>query len=549
LLLRQIRHQRTNPRPKEHSIDIKKILLVYPEFSPYGFWNYKEICRLVGAQYPAAPLGLITLAALLPNSWQMKLVDTNTAPLTDRDIDEADLVFIGGMLPQQADFLKLMDRVHSRGKKVVAGGPDPTSQPTVYEKADFLVLGEVENSIQTFLSDLSAGAKKGVYQPEEVRPDMTTSPVPRFDLLDFDAYLMVGIQVTRGCPFNCEFCDIIELYGRTPRLKAPEQLVAELETLYRLGYRGHVDFVDDNFIGNKRESKTILAAVRDWSKAHRYPFCFSTEASINLADDAELLGLMRDADFRYVFIGIESSDEEVLASANKKANLGRELFQDIRKIHDYGIVVNGGFIIGFDNETSDSVKGIADIIERGRVCMAMIGLLYALPGTQLTRRLVREGRFVESANTLDLDDDTAIDQTTSGLNFTTKRPRSEISEDYEYVLQKVYACRAYFDRCLHLGLNLKRKAKHRPSWREKRRAALGFAKLFVKLGCRRATAFYFWRNILILLFRRPASLEETVNLMALYLHFRKQTDHTLELINRAPATEQAATPLATHPVR
>jgi len=451
---------------KVGSHEVHAILLVYPEFSPFGFWNYKEVCRLLGARYPAAPLGLITLAALLPDSWSMKLVDMNTTRLTDHDIDEADLVFIGGMLPQQANFLKLIDRVHSRGKKVVAGGPDPTSQPEIYETSDFLLMGEVENSITAFLADLAAGAESGIYYPEEVRPDIAMSPVPRFDLLDFDAYLMVGIQVTRGCPFNCEFCDIIELYGRTPRTKTPEQLVLELETLYRLGYRGHVDFVDDNFIGNKRKAKAILETVRDWSRVHGYPFCFSTEASINLADDAELLALMRDVDFRYVFIGIESADEDVLASANKRANLRREIFKDVLKIYRYGIVVNGGFIIGFDNETSASVRSITDTIEQGRICMAMIGLLYALPNTQLTRRLEREGRFLKSANKQGLDDDTAVDQTTSGLNFTTRRPRSEIYRDFENVLQKVYACKAYFARCLQLGLTLKSKVKHKLSCKE-----------------------------------------------------------------------------------
>ncbi|MGD8728010.1 MAG: radical SAM protein, partial [Gemmatimonadales bacterium] len=407
-----------------------------------------------GAKYPAAPLGLITLAALLPDSWSMKLVDLNTTQLVDRDIDEADLVFIGGMLPQQANFLALIDRVHSRGKKVVAGGPDPTSQPEIYRKADFLVLGEVENSITTFLSDLAAGAEHGTYYPDETRPDITTSPVPRFDLLDFGAYLMVGIQTTRGCPYNCEFCDIIELYGRKPRTKTPEQLVAELEALYRLGYRGHVDFVDDNFIGNKRKAKAILEATRDWSRAHGFPFCFSTEASINLADNDELLTLMRETDFRYVFVGIESSDEHVLASTNKKTNLRRDIVQDIQKILRYGIVVNGGFIVGFDDETSASVRMVTETIDGGRICMAMIGLLYALPNTQLTRRLAREGRLLTSTSRVGLDDDSTVDQATSGLNFTTKRPRSEVYQDYKYVLETVYAYSAYFDRCLQLGLTL-----------------------------------------------------------------------------------------------
>ena len=227
-----------------------KALLLYPEFSSYGFWNYKEVCRLMGAKYPAAPLGMITMAALLPQDWELRLVDLNVRGLGDRDIDWADLVFIGGMLPQQSRFLRLIDRVHSRGKKVVAGGPDPTSQPGVYRAADYLVLGEAEGSMGPFLEDLARGAPSGTYVPAE-RPDMATSPVPRFDLLDRESYLMMGIQFSRGCPFNCEFCDIIELYGRKPRVKSAGQIIRELDALYSLGYRGHVDFVDDNFVGNK----------------------------------------------------------------------------------------------------------------------------------------------------------------------------------------------------------------------------------------------------------------------------------------------------------
>ncbi|MHC4943387.1 MAG: B12-binding domain-containing radical SAM protein [Planctomycetota bacterium] len=527
------------------------ILLVYPEFPTYGFWNYKEVCRLVGAKYPAAPLGLITLAALLPKSWNMKLVDMNTTELLDRDIDEADLVFIGGMLSQQADSLRLIDRIHGRGKKVVAGGPDPTAQPEVYERADYLVLGEVEDTIAAFLKDLAEGAERGVYPSAQKRPEITRSPVPRFDLLDFKNYLMIGIQVTRGCPYDCEFCDIIELYGRIPRMKTPEQVVTELDALYGLGYRGHVDFVDDNFIGNKRKARAILKAVRDWSAEHGYPFCFSTEATINLADDDELLGLMREADFRYVFIGIESVDEDVLTLSKKRTNLRRNFAGDVDKIHGHGIVVNGGFIIGFDNETSASVRSIADIVQRTNICMAMIGLLYALPRTQLTRRLTREGRFIENVNLLEGNDGTAIDQTTSGLNFITKRPRGEVYEDFIQVLEDVYAPKHYFDRCLKLGLALKRKVKHKHSLNAKRKAALGFFRLVRKLGFKPSTAYLFWRNIVLLLFRRPSSLEETTNLMALYIHFRQQTDNTLKLISNAskdldrPQVVQAVSPHVT----
>ena len=506
--------------------------MIYPGFSPYGFWNYKEVCRLMGAKYPAAPLGMITLAALLPQSWDIKLVDMNTGELEDSDIDGADLVFIGGMLPQQNNFLKLLDRVHARGKKVVAGGPDPTSQPEIYGQADYLVLGEAEHTLKPFLEDLERGAESGTYAPGEERPDITQSPVPRFDLLRFEDYLMVGVQATRGCPFNCEFCDIIELYGRVPRVKTPEQIVSELDALYRLGYRGLVDIVDDNFIGNRAKIKGILRAVREWSILHDYPFFFSTEASINLADDEELMRLMQDVDFRYVFVGIESTDEGVLEFTQKKPNLRRKLNEDLRKIYRHGMVVNGGFIIGFDAETRCSARQIADTVRQGKICMAMIGLLYALPRTQLTRRLMREHRLDQTVTRHGHADECDIDQTSSGLNFVTKRARSEILSDYIYVLKQVYSRKEYFARSLRLGLALRRNTRHRMSWREKRTAFHAFLLLVLKLGLRPRTFYYFWRNILITLAVRPSSVEETVNLMAMYLHFRKQTDHILDLTTR-----------------
>jgi len=500
-----------------------KALLVYPEFSSSGFWNYGEVCRLMGARYPASPLGMITLAALLPADWHLRLIDQNTAPLEDADIDWADLVFIGGMLPQQSRSLRLIDRVHSRGKKVVAGGPDPTSQPHLYRTADYLVLGEAEGSIPLFLEDLAKGIPSGEYVPDH-RPDMSESPVPRFDLLGLGDYLMIGIQFSRGCPFNCEFCDIIELYGREPRTKSPQQIVAELDALYGLGYRGHVDFVDDNFIGQKGKAKEILRAVKAWSEEHGHPFFYSTEASINLADDDELLGLMRDLDFRYVFIGIESADEEVLASAHKRQNLNRDIVDDLHKIYAHGIIVNGGFILGFDDESNASARKMADIIDRGNIVMSMVGLLFALPNTQLTRRLRMEARLLDdAAHQRESLESTQVDQTTSGLNFVTKRPRAEVIGDFLYVLKEAYSTRAYFDRCLRLGEAVAVHYKFKPSWGRRIRYGAAFLKTAAKLGLRPSTSYYFWRNLFLILLRRISSIEAVVNLMAMYLHFGRQS--------------------------
>ncbi len=499
-----------------------KVLLLYPEFSSLGFWNYKSVCRLMGAKYPASPLGMITMAALLPADWQLRLLDLNTRTLDDADIDWADLVFIGGMLPQQAEFLRLIGRVHSRGKKVVAGGPDPTSQPEVYRCADHLVLGEAERSLPPFLEDLARGVPRGTYISSD-KPDLKESPVPRFDLLDLKSYLMIGVQFSRGCPFNCEFCDIIELYGRRPRAKAPHQVVAELDTLYRLGHRGHVDFVDDNFIGAKTKAKEVLRAVRDWSEDHGHPFFFSTEASIDLAEDEELLGLMRDLDFRYVFVGIESADREVLLSVEKKQNLKRDLIEDLHKIYSYGIVVNGGFILGFDGETSDCARRMVEVIERGKIVMSMIGLLFALPNTQLTRRLKEENRLLEDAGRQsEASDSTEVDQTTTGLNFITRRPRAVILGDLRHVLEAAYSTRNYFDRCLSLSRVLRIRPRFKPSWRRNVRYGAAFLKTVVKLGLRPSTSYYYWRNLLAILFTRASALETVVNLMAMYLHFGRQ---------------------------
>ena len=509
-----------------------KALLLYPEFSSSGFWNYKDVCRLIGAKYPASPLGMITMAALLPTDWELRLLDLNTTTLHDREIDWADLVFIGGMLPQQSRFLRLIDRVHSRGKKVVVGGPDPTSQPEVYKAADFAVLGEAEASMGAFLADLAKGATSGTYRAAE-RPDMALSPVPRFDLLNFPNYLMIGIQVSRGCPFSCEFCDIIELYGREPRLKTPRQIIKELDTLYALGYRGHVDIVDDNFVGNKAKAKEILRALKDWSEDHGHPFFFSTEASINLADDEELLRLMEDLDFRYIFIGIESADDEVLSSMNKKQNLRRNIVEDLHKIYKHGMIVNGGFILGSDSETSDSAKGMVDIIERARIVMPMVGLLFALPNTQLARRLREENRLLEGGSRQsEALEATQVDQATSGINFVTRRPRAEILRDFLHVIQSAYSTRSYFDRCLSMNRVLRIRYRYKPSWRRTVQYFGAFLKTVFKLGLRPSTGYYYWRNLAVVLFTRISALESIVNCMAMYLHFRRQTEFVSAILQK-----------------
>src|SRR3989440_2200939 len=392
-----------------------RVLMVYPKFVPDSFWNYTEACELVGAKYPAAPLGLITVAAMLPKHWDIHLVNRNTEPLTDSDLDWADLVMIGGMLNQQPDFLYLIDLAHRHGKPVCVGGPDVSSSPHLYAEADFQVIGEAEQIIEQFIASWERGERNGVFIAEKFKIDVTLSPMPRYDLINFDHYLFIGVQYSRGCPFTCEFCDIIELYGRVPRTKTPDQILAELQALYDHGYRGHVDFVDDNFIGNKKNLRTLLPRLKGWLEERDYPFEFSTEASINIADDDELLQAMKDANFFAIFVGIESPDPETLVQMKKKQNTRRNIAECVHKIYSYGMFVTAGFIVGFDTRKVSMGRAMIDCIEETSIPGCMGGLLYALPGTQLTRRLATEGRLRKGHDVM--KGGQTVDQCTLGCNF------------------------------------------------------------------------------------------------------------------------------------
>src|SRR4029077_15710390 len=311
-------------------------------------------------------------------------------------------------------------------KPVVVGGPAVTSSPHLYKTADFRVLGEAEGIIDKFIETWEAGASFGLFEAEKFQVDVTKSPIPRFDLLKFNDYLHIGVQFSRGCPFTCEFCDIIELYGRVPRAKTNAQMLAELDELYRLGYRGHVDFVDDNLIGNKKAVKAFLPELAKWLEAHDYPFEFTTEASLNLADDADLLMLLNQANFIGVFVGIESPDTNTLIAMRKKQNTRRDIAESVHRIYAAGLYVTAGFMIGFDSEQGSIADAIIALIEEAAIPVCMVGLLYALPNTQLTRRLASEGRLHAE---LLFDPAAGMDQCTQGLNFDTLRPRREILSD------------------------------------------------------------------------------------------------------------------------
>jgi radical SAM superfamily enzyme YgiQ (UPF0313 family) len=508
-----------------------RVLMIYPKFVPNSFWNYAEACELVGARYPAAPLGLITVAAMLPKHWSIRLVNRNTEALTDADLDWADLVMIGGMLNQQPDFIYLIDLAHLHGKPVCVGGPDVSSSPHLYADADFQVVGEAEHVIEQFIAAWERGERNGVFIAEKFKIDVTQSPMPRYDLLNFDHYLFIGVQYSRGCPFTCEFCDIIELYGRVPRTKTNDQILAELQALYDHGYRGHVDFVDDNFIGNKKNLRTLLPQLKAWLEEHDYPFEFSTEASINIADDSELLQAMKDTNFFAIFVGIESPDPETLVQMKKKQNTRRNIAECIHKIYGYGMFVTAGFIVGFDNEKASMGEAMADFIEEASIPVCMVGLLYALPGTQLTRRLAAEGRLHQGHDLMNVEQ--AGDQCTLGCNFDTKRPLRDILADYKAVLGHVYSPAAYAGRLSRLAAMLNRSDRRRdlPDGDVRKRLG-GIDSVHKIMRALPKVREPFWKTFVEVAKTNPGALRYIVMLMALYMHLGPFSERVIGEIDR-----------------
>jgi radical SAM superfamily enzyme YgiQ (UPF0313 family) len=506
------------------------VLMIYPQFMADSFWNFAEACELVGARYPAIPLGLITVAALLPKSWNVRLVNRNTEELAESDLAWADMVMTGGMLLQQSDTLAIIGMCRARDLPVVIGGPDATSSPHLYASANFRVLGEVEDIIRDFIAAWEEGTREGMFVAEKFKVDVTKTPIARYDLLKFEQYLYIGVQFSRGCPFTCEFCDIIELYGRSPRTKTHDQMLAELEALYQLGYRGHVDFVDDNLIGNKKAIKAFLPVLEKWVEQHDYPFEFTTEASLNLADDDDLLAMLKRCNFFAVFVGIESPDTETLVAMRKKQNTRRSIAGSVHKIYHAGMFVTAGFIVGFDSEKGPIAEPMIDLIEEAAIPIAMVGLLYALPNTQLTRRLAREGR-------LHFDHDASPegkgDQCTAGVNYETKRPRLDVLRDYRRVLQDIYEPDAFCGRLERLAamLDCSSRRKELPEGDIRRR--LSTVKMVHELLSRLPEGRErFWKAFTTCMSRNPDSVRAIVTLMAFYLHVGPYSRHVIKQIDR-----------------
>ncbi len=424
-------------------------LLVYPEHPP-TFWGAEYALEMSGVNATFPPLGLLTIAAMFPPDYALRVVDMNVSTLRDADLAWADLVFTSTILTQHASLCAVVERCNRAGVPVVAGGPHPT---TFYEDipgVDHFVLGEVEEIFREFLRDLEEGTAKAIYR-ETRKPDVTRTPVPRFDLIDVKNYATMSVQFSRGCPFDCEFCDIIKLYGRVPRTKAPEQIVAELDSLYRLGWRGPVFMVDDNFIGNKRDAMKLLPAIAAWQKSKGYPFTLTTEASANLALMDELMDAMIEAGFHSVFVGIETPNPAALLKTKKSQNTSKNqenfLFSAVRKIQRRGMQIQGGFILGLDGDDERVFDAQIEFIQETGIPMAPVYLLTAVKGTDMYERLKSENRLLE----------TPIGTSAMNLNFKTEMRYETLIEGYKRVIATLYdpTLENYFKRCLTLFQHLK----------------------------------------------------------------------------------------------
>ena len=487
-----------------------KVLLVYPTY-PDTFWSFKHILGLASKRAGFPPLGLVTVAAMLPGDWEKRLIDMNVASLHDEDIRWADYVFISAMVIQRRSSEEVIRRCNELKTKVVAGGPLFTVSYDEFEAVDHFVLNEAEVTLPPFLRDLESGSAKHIYSSME-RPDIAATPVPLWELLGMKRYASMSVQYSRGCPFNCEFCDIPFLNGHKPRTKGADQLVEELESLYRPGWRGNVFIVDDNFIGNKRKLKEeVLPALIGWSEARGYPFTFNTEASVNLADDEELMQLMVRAGFRTVFVGIETPDEESLAECGKFQNKGRDLVATVRAIQNQGLQVQGGFIVGFDSDPPSIFERQIEFIQRSGIVTAMVGLLNAPRGSRLYERLKDEGRLLKDPSGDNMDFST---------NFMPKMDWGILIDGYKRILDTIYSPRNYYER-----VRTFLREYRPPQWG--RQIVLRPLHLWVALKALWALGFkaegrkHFWRSLVSTLLKYPRSLPEFFTVALYGLHFRK----------------------------
>ncbi len=485
-----------------------KALLIYPSI-PDTFWSFKHILKFIRKRAAHVPLGLLTIASMLPRDWTLRLIDMNVEPLTDEAIQWADKVFIGAMVIQKSAVREVVARCKALGKPVVAGGPLFSSTPEEFPEIDHLVLTEAEVTLPLFLEDLAAGEPKHVYTSEE-RPDITKTPLPRWDLINRELYACMSIQYSRGCPFDCEFCDIVKLNGRRPRVKSNEQMIREIQVLYDLGWRGRVFIVDDNFIGNKARVKSFLRELNVWQEARRYPFTLFTEASVNLAQDEELMTLMSSAGFDSVFLGLETPFDESLVECGKHQNRSVDLLEAVKTIQRHGMEVMGGFIIGFDNDPPNIFDRQIKFIQNSGVVKAMIGLLNAIPGTRLYQRLREEGRLLDNCTGDNCD---------GSLNFIPKMDAQTVREGYQSVLNYIYSPKNYYSRILEFLKDYQPVRRKRVDKLEIR--AFFSSILYLGILDKGKNKIYYWKLLITAFLFHRKKFGEAVSSAIFGYHFRK----------------------------
>jgi radical SAM superfamily enzyme YgiQ (UPF0313 family) len=488
-----------------------KILMLYPEF-PDTFWSFKHALQFIRKKAGTVPLGLLTVAAMLPKDWELRLVDLNVRVLTTKNLEWADYAFISAMVVQKSSAHRAIARCKAAGLKVVAGGPLFTAEYEQFPEVDHFVLNEAEVTLAPFLRDLAQGQAQRIYTSTEF-PDISQSPVPMWELADRKLYATMAIQYSRGCPFDCEFCNITSLFGHMPRVKTSTQILAELDALYNLGWRESVFFVDDNLIGNKKHLRDdLLPALIEWRKGKK-GMPFNTEISINIADDEPLMNMMTQAGFDTVFIGVETPDDDSLAECNKKQNLHRDLVADIKRIQRAGLQVQGGFIIGFDNDTPSIFQKQVEFIQKSGIVTAMVGLLQAPMGTRLYKRMEQEQRLVGWSTGDNVDGTTNIIPKTMNLDV--------LQDGYRAVMKTLYAPKNYYARALTFLKEYKVPKFAIPLSTEYIRA---FFRSVVRLGILGKERVHYWKLILWTLFRRPQLFALAITLAIYGYHFRQVMD-------------------------
>ncbi|MHB8419510.1 MAG: B12-binding domain-containing radical SAM protein [Myxococcales bacterium] len=510
-----------------------RVLLVWPKFSSFSFWNFEKVCELVGVKYMTPPLGLLTVAALLPRDWDLRVVDENVHPLKDQDFEGVDIVFVSSKIVHRLRALEVIRTARARGLRVVVGGPDPTLTPKPYREAgvDCICLGEGELTVPRLLADLARGTLQATYDARGELADLRQTPPPRFDLIDHRNYLYVGIQYSRGCPYRCEFCNVVDIFSNKFRTKTLEQVLAELDLVYSLGYRGQLDFFDDNLVGDMVEVKPFLRGVAAWMKAHHYPFQLSTSVTLNVARDPELLDLLREARFKYFLVGIETPDSQALKRANKPHNVGFSIPEAVDAIYRRaGATVHSGFLLGLDGEAKDIADQICGCVDDCSIPWVMAGVVFPLPGTQLAQRLDREGRLFEVARG-DRVLEVARDQISAGLMFRTERPPGDVLRDLVRVMHHAFDPERYLARCAEVASRLNTVPTLMPGVRLFFRNVRTFFRLCVKMTRTRATRGPFWKALFRVLRENPVGLEALATLAVLYLHFQAMLPYCYEQLD------------------